>query len=219
MSESELAFWLLSLKTFYDFLCNLHNVLQLSRVVREWSTKSVADIASPPAGPLAILPWRAAIHVIQAVTVHTACTWVKQANVSNYKTAVVTTKARCTNRARPFKGTPTHGTELRHLASQKLFVTRSSSHFSFCSTCKNGKMTCETRQDTESCDAPFVYVDCTGKGSKGVSCQETCQSSQIFCTSSREQCVAGCACPEGAVLGKIRFHTFHRFCPRYQKDN
>ena len=64
-------------------------------------------------------------------------------------------------------------------------------------------MTCETQQEVETCKAPEKYVDCASlpKGSTGIACLATCQDQKMFCETSTEHCVSGCACPEGTLKG------------------
>ena len=86
-----------------------------------------------------------------------------------------------------------------------LLLQQMSPQINYYSTCTNGAMNCEATQETDKCENPQVYLDCSSlpKGSTGVACLPTCQDPKPFCKSTTEHCESGCACPEGTVRGRL----------------
>lgn len=80
----------------------------------------------------------------------------------------------------------------------------------FCSQCEKGKMHCVNSTHQQfSCDSNFEYFDCrtaTSSSSKGLACKHTCANpSNSLCEAQVSQCISGCTCPDGLVLGSIHF--------------
>ena len=69
------------------------------------------------------------------------------------------------------------------------------------STCIDGALDCEAINETPTCKSPEVYIGCS-KSSNGVLCQPTCKVPDPICGIEEDECVPGCGCPSGLVLGK-----------------
>ncbi|XP_060900327.1 mucin-2-like [Labrus mixtus] len=79
--------------------------------------------------------------------------------------------------------------------------------------CRNGALSCQGEQSSQTCIPPMVYFDCVNAepGASGTECEQSCNNLDNPCV--KTGCSSGCMCPKGLVSDGVGGCVNENNCP------